>query len=213
VVEEVPNTAPMAVALESDSSARRRRGRCPSSLSMPARLATPTRVPAVSNTSTRSSVRITVTMDRSKAARISSSRNVLIDGGAETRPWKSAAPVAQPRAVTASMPITTAPTVRRAESAAMSTNPSSMKIAGVAVRSPRPTMVASLATITPLPDRAMMPRKKPMPAEMPSFRERGMALISHSRIGSTDSAMKISPEMNTAPRALCQLWPRPSTTP
>jgi hypothetical protein len=85
--------APMAVALESDSSARRRRGRCPSSLSIPARLATPTRVPAVSNTSTRSSVRITVTIDRSKAARTSSSRNVLIDGGAETRPWKSAAPV------------------------------------------------------------------------------------------------------------------------
>ena len=213
VVDEVPSTAPTAVALASDSRARRRRGKWPCSSSIPARFATPTRVPAVSKTSTSSSVRITLTMDRSRAARISSARRLDRPGGRDTTPLNSAAPVSQPNTAMSSMPITTEPAMRRALRAAISTNPSNRNTAGGCVRSPRPTKVTSSSTITPLPESAIMPRKKPMPAQMPRFSERGMASINHPRTGNTDSAIKIRPEINTAPRALCQLWPRPSTMP
>ena len=55
--------------------------------------------------------------------------------------------------------------------------------------------------------------KSPTPAEMPSLRLRGMALISHSRSGSKLRARKITPERNTAPSAVRQSWPEVSTIP
>ena len=77
---------------------------------------------------------------------------------------------------------------------------------------PSPTMVAGFATTSPMPCSPMMPRKKPIPAAMPSFSESGMVLISHSRIRSTETARKMRPDRKTAPSATCQGMCMPPTT-
>ena len=59
---------------------------------------------------------------------------------------------------------------------------------------------------------AMNAMKSPMPAEMPSLKLRGMALISHSRTGTTLRIRNTTPDRNTAPSATCHVWPMPSTT-
>ena len=56
-------------------------------------------------------------------------------------------------------------------------------------------------------------RAVPIPAEIAIFRDLGMALINQARIGRTLRITKITPEINTAPRAVCQEWPMPRTTP
>ncbi len=107
----------------------------------------------------------------------------------------------------------TAPVTLRADNAAIITKPRMQTIGSKLQMSPSPTSVPGLATTMPAFLSAMKPRNKPMPAAMPSFRLRGIALISHSRIGSTLIATNSTPETNTAPSAVCQLWPMPSTTP
>ena len=61
-----------AVALESANKARSSRCNLPFSSTKFARVATPTKVPAVSKRSTKSKVRITLNIDKSNACRISS---------------------------------------------------------------------------------------------------------------------------------------------
>ncbi len=51
-----------------------------------------------------------------------------------------------------------------------------------------------------------------MPAPMPSLREIGMALMSHSRIRKMLIRKKPTPERKTAPRAVCQGTCMPLTT-
>ena len=107
----------------------------------------------------------------------------------------------------------TAPGTFRRSSATMIAKPSSARTAGQAVRSPMVTSVAGWSTMMPAFFRAMMPRNSPMPAEIAIFRPLGMALMIHSRTGRIERITKRMPERKTAPRATCQLWPMPSTTP
>ena len=136
-----------------------------------------------------------------------------MDGGTSTTPRNGLTPRARPIAVTARMPMSGPPVTRRASSAAMRTRPVTASTAGHAVTSPSATSVASLPSTRPALRIAMIARKKPMPADVASLSERGKALITHSRTGSTDSAMKQTPETKTAPSAVCHGWPMPSTTP
>ncbi len=52
-----------------------------------------------------------------------------------------------------------------------------------------------------------------MPAAIASFKLLGMALMTHSRKCVTLTIRKSTPERNTAPRAVCQGYPMPFTTP
>ena len=90
-------------------------------------------------------------------------------GGAETRPCHAEAPQTMPAPVTPSTPMTAAPGTPRAESATMAPKPSSASTGSAATRLPVVTSVASLAWMTPALRRAMMPRNRPMPAEMAIF--------------------------------------------
>ena len=140
----------------------------------------------------------------SSAAPMSSTNSVgAIDGGMSTIPRNGVTPSASPIAVTVRIPIIGPPVTRRASSAAMRTSPTTASTAGAAVTSPSVTSVASLPSTRPAFRIAMMARNKPMPADVASLSDRGNALTTHSRTGSTDSAMKQTPETNTAPSAVC----------
>ena len=51
-----------------------------------------------------------------------------------------------------------------------------------------------------------------MPALMAERSGSGMLLMIHSRMRNTDRTKNSVAEINTAPRATCQLWPRCRTT-
>ena len=213
VVDDVPAKAPNNVAPESASKARRSLGSLPSAPTSPARVATPTSVPAVSNTSTSSMERITVSMERLNALAMSNCKNTGAgEGGSAATPWKAASPSSQPAKATPSIPITTAPAICRAASAAISANPTSAAAGANAEKSPNATSVAGLSTTMPALRKPTKATNSPMPAAMPSFKLRGIALMSHSRTGSTLSVTNSTPERNTAPSAACQWCPEPTTT-
>ena len=83
---------------------------------------------------------------------------------------------------------------------------------GAEVRSPSPTVVAGLATITPASFRPMKAMKRPMPPATAANSERGMALTISCRAPTSVSTRNAAPEMNTQPSAVCQGTPRPLTT-
>ena len=208
----MPANAPTTVAPESESRARRNRGNLPSSPRRLARVATPIRVPAVSNISTINIDKIGVTMESCRAPTISSCRNTgAIEGGIDTKPLNSVSPKVQPRKVANSMPMSTAPVIFLADSATMTTKPRIQTSGSKLDKSPNATSVAGSVTTMPAFFNAMKPRNKPIPAAIPNFRLRGIALTSHSRTGNRLSATKIIPDTNTAPRAVCHAWPIPRT--
>ena len=84
--------------------------------------------------------------------------------------------------------------------------------AGPEVTSPSRAKVALSATMMPAFFSAMTARNSPMPAEMASFSDFGIALKIHSRTGSTLNIRNSTPDRNTAPSATCQLWPIWPTT-
>ena len=205
VVEDVPASAPTRVAPESASRAGRNRGSLPSAPTRPARVATPTNVPAVSKTSTRSIVRITVSIDRLSALAMSSLNSTGAgDGGSAATPWNGAPPNTQPATAMPSMPMTTAPATLRAARPTMAMNPAKVAAGPNETKSPKDTRVASSSTMMPALRRPTSAMNKPMPAAMPSFRLRGIASTSHWRTGSTLKTTNSTPERNTAPKAVCQ---------
>jgi hypothetical protein len=103
------------------------------------------------------------------------------------------------------MPISVAPTTRRALSAAIRMKPKRQSAAGPAARSPSVTSVAGAATTILVSLKAMMPRKSPMPAEIASLRLFGIALTIASRMGKTEISRKIAPEQNTPASACCHV--------
>ena len=107
--------------------------------------------------------------------------------------------------------MSTAPGSLRCSSATIPTNPSAASTTGHWVSLPSVTSVASLATTTPALRSPMITRKNPIPVAMASFCERGMALTTHSRTGSTDRISIRTPEQKTAPSAVCQDRPRVPT--
>ena len=70
-------------------------------------------------------------------------------------------------------------------------------------RLPTVNSVVSLATTIPMLFSAIRPRKKPIPAEMAIFCERGMLSTIQRRTGKSDKITQMTPEMNTAPSAIC----------
>ncbi|CAH0292518.1 hypothetical protein SRABI66_04307 [Stenotrophomonas lactitubi] len=200
-------------AVLSAISARPIFGIWPSLPIRPARLATPIRVPELSNRSTNRKAKITLTRPMSSAPLISSCRKVgARDGGTEVTPMNGVKPRTMEATVTARMPISTAPRTARASSATISTKPRVARIGAGCFRSPRPTMVAGLLTTIPALCRAISARNRPMPAAIAERRGRGMALMIHSRMRKIDSRKNSTAEMNTAPSATCQVWPMCRTT-
>ncbi len=110
VVDEVPNIAPAAVAPESAKRAFPIRGSLPFSSRSFALFVTPTKVPAVSKTSTRSKVSMTLSIDSSRAATISIWSNTLSTLGGDARiPLNSTSPASQPAIETVIIPTIIAP--------------------------------------------------------------------------------------------------------
>ncbi|MNU01110.1 hypothetical protein D3C72_2444190 [compost metagenome] len=60
--------------------------------------------------------------------------------------------------------------------------------------------------------RAISARNRPIPAAMAERSGNGMLLTIHSRMRKIDSRKNNTAEMNTAPRATCQVWPICRTT-
>ena len=79
-------------------------------------------------------------------------------------------------------------------------------------KSPKPTKVAGLSTITPAFLSAIKARNKPIPPPMANFNDMGMALTMASRILNMLMAMKIIPDTKTAAKAVCQGTPMPKQT-
>ncbi len=71
------------------------------------------------------------------------------------------------------------------------------------VSEPRPTRVASLMTTMPADLKPRNARKAPIPAVMANFRLSGMALTMACRAPATLSTTNSTPEMKTAPSAVC----------
>ena len=115
--------------------------------------------------------------------------------------------------VVARMAMMMAPGTRLASSATMTMKPHTARMTDGAVSAPSVTSVAGWATTMPAFFSAMMPRNRPMPAEIAIFRLRGMALMTHSRTGRMVRMMNSTPDRNTAPSATCHVCPMPSTTP
>ena len=105
-----------------------------------------------------------------------------------------------------------APLTRQACSAPISTRPISDTAAVGAVRSPKPTEVAGLATMTPASFRPMKAMNRPMPPATAANSERGMALTINWRTPTTVSTRKAAPDRNTQPSAVSHGTPMPLTT-
>ena len=72
-------------------------------------------------------------------------------------------------------------------------------------RSPSVTSVAGLAVTIFASSSAMMPRNRPTPAEIASFKFLGIELMMYSRMRNIEIRKKITPEQNTAASACCQV--------
>ena len=200
-------------AVLSAISARPIFGMWPSLPISPARLATPIRVPELSNRSTKRKAKITLTRPMSSAPLMSSWRKVgASDGGIETTPPNWVTPSRMAMAVTTRIPISTAPVTLRASRATIRMKPRVARIGAGLVRSPMPIRVAGLSTTMPAFCRAISARNRPIPAAIAERSGRGMLLMIHSRMRKIDSRKNMVAEMNTAPSATCQLWPMCSTT-
>ncbi|MNN53778.1 hypothetical protein D3C81_1685580 [compost metagenome] len=176
-------------------------------------MATPIRVPELSNRSTNRKAKITLTRPMSSAPLMSSCRKVgARDGGIDITPPNGVKPITIETMVTTRMPISTAPRTARASSATIRAKPRVARIGAGCFRSPRPTMVAGLLTTIPALCRAISARNRPMPAAMAERSGNGMLLMIHSRMRKIDSRKKHTAEMNTAPSATCQVWPMCRTT-
>ena len=152
--------------------------------------------------------RITVSMERLNALAMSNCNSTGAgEGGSAATPWKAASPSSQPAKATPSIPITTAPAIWRAASAAISAKPTSAAAGANAEKSPNATSVAGLSTTMPALRKPTKATNSPMPAAMPSFKLRGIALTSHSRTGSTLSVTNSTPERKHRPQRRLPMVP------
>ena len=78
--------------------------------------------------------------------------------------------------------------------------------------SPRPTRAASLPTTIPAFRKPRKARNAPMPAVMANYRPSGMARTMARRAPIMLRITNSTPEMKTAPSAVCQGYPRAPTT-
>ena len=68
------------------------------------------------------------------------------------------------------------------------------------------TSVTGCATTILASSSAMMPRNRPTPAEIASFRFFGMALMMYSRMRKIEIRKNSTPEQNTAASACCHVY-------
>jgi hypothetical protein len=173
-------------APESARSARRSRGKRPSSSSSPAWRATPIRLPAVSRTVTRRRVRTMMTSPSWKAFPKSNLRKVgASDGGEAATPCQGSSPRPTAMSVTARTPMMMAPGTFRDASPAMSKNPTAARRACGFDRLPRVTSVTGSSATMPAFCSPISARKSPMPAAMPSFRFMGRRSARRARATAT----------------------------
>lgn len=95
----------------------------------------------------------------------------------------------------------------------MRRKPKTARRAAGSRRLPSVSRVSGWSTTIPAFLSAMMPRKSPIPAEIASFCEVGIASTTHSRTLVRVRRRKRTPEMKTAPSATSQVCPMPFTTP
>ena len=79
--------------------------------------------------------------------------------------------------------------------------PAANKVIGLE-RSPNPIIVGLFdGTVTPIILKPIIARNRPIPAPIPNFRDFGIALSNHARIGVKDIIKKSTPATRTAPSA------------
>ncbi len=206
--------APAIVARESAVRARPARGSL-LSFNSPAWLLTPTRVPAVSKRSTNKKAKITVNKPISRAPAISIFKKVgAMLGGAEKIPFGAAtAPEMTPTRAVTTIPIKTAPLTRRIMSSTVTTKPNRVRRISFCIKSGlRATKVASDPMMICAFFRPIKAINKPIPAETACFMPAGITLMIVSRMRVAVKSRKITPEMKTAPSAVCHGTPMPCTT-
>ena len=98
-----------------------------------------------------------------------------------------------------------APGTARRSSATMTIKPAQANSVAGLFRSPSVTSVSGLAAMIPASFNAMMPRNKPMPAEIAIFCDSGIASTIQERMRVRLRIRNRTPEMKTAPSATCQL--------
>ncbi len=137
-------------------------------------------------------------------------------GGA---PMMSAIPVGrglnpniQLTAVVMRMPSRRAPLILYAMSIPVTTMPKTNSRTPGDSTSPRATRVAGSPTITPADCSPMNAMNKPIPTLTASLRVIGISLTILFLTGSIESIRNITPSINTAASATCQLIPIPRTT-
>ncbi len=155
---------------------------------------------------TKRKARITLTIATLSAPAMSIASQVGARlGGIDTRPLYSTSPKAQPIPVTASMLSRIAPKTLRWLSTAIIRKHTAASRAVGSPNEPMVSRVAGLSTTMPAVFRPISPRNRPTPAPMAKRRLMGMLLSNHSRMRDRLMIMNNTPEMNTAPRAICQL--------
>ena len=165
-------------------------------------VATPNKVPAVSNKFTKRNDITTLSIARSKAPSISIFIKVgAILGGIETNPPNSISPRKIENAVTRITPIRIAPGVFLTEREQIIRKPNAASKVSGFVKSPRLRNVALFETINPPFFKPIKPINKPTPAPIAIRRLRGMLSSIHLLNLVTLIIKNKTPAKNTAPRA------------
>ena len=185
---EVPSKEPIIVPRESAKRALFPLFRLPSSSIIPVLLATPTKVPIVSNRSTKNKEKIAANKEKFRAPKISSLKKPgAIDGGASKIPkapgWKfviivpSPAGTNRPTIVVIIIPRIILPVTLRTNKIPVIIRP---KIASKTLGSvilPKASVVAGFATTMPAFKRPIKAINKPIPALVAALSGAGIALI------------------------------------
>src|SRR3984893_9985260 len=122
-----------------------------------------------------------------------------------TTPAKDEMPSRMPAIAAPRMAMIIAPGTASRSSATITRKPAQANRVAGFFRLPRVTRVSGLAATIPASFSAMMPRKRPIPAEIAIFCDKGMASTIQERIRVRLRIRNNTPEMNTAPSATCQL--------
>ena len=201
VTVDVPRRAPTTVPIASDKRARPTPGRFPSLSIKSAFVATPVKVPTVSNKSTNKNVNITENMSKvNKSPQWSLKATGASDGGSEKiiPPGKLLTPKISARTVPVTIPYKRAPLTFFAVRSAITISDTINTTDGLDAISPRAIKVASLATITPADVSPTRVIKSPIPTETAFFSDIGIDVNIASRILKKLITIKIRPSKNTA---------------
>ena len=175
---------------------------------IPALVVTPTRVPIVSNISTKRNVNTTTIISLVNILCHSNCQKIgSIEGGVLKIPSNLVIPIGIPINVVIRIPNSNAPLTPLTRRREVTTKPIIPSKAGPEVIFPMLISVASLFTMIPAFCSPMKEMNRPIPAPMAFFSVTGIASTIFSRRFVTVSNMKIIPSINTAVRANCHEYP------